>query len=68
MIGKDSPSSSVMVTIDIAGVPPIIIVKDSSPSNPISSFTIRSVKSMQETGPGGSMVMVVPLVKSESEV
>ena len=43
-------------------------VKDSSPSNPISSFTMMSVKSMQETGPGGSMVMVVPLVKSESEV
>ena len=57
-----------MVTIDIAGISSMNKVKDSSPSNPISSFTMMPVKSMQETGPGGSIVMVLPLVKSESEV
>ena len=40
--------------------------KASFPSRPISSLTIRSVKLMQASDPGGWMVMVVPLVKSES--
>ena len=57
-----------MVTIANAGVSTMNIEKASSPSSAKLSFTIRSVKSMQEAGPGGSMVMVVPLVKSESEV
>ena len=61
------PSSSVMVTIDMAKVPSMKIVKLSFPSSATLSFTIRSVKSIQDTGPGGSMVMVVPSVKSESE-
>ena len=56
-----------IVTIVIESVPAIKMEKLSSPSSPGSSFTIRSVKSIQDTGPGGCMVMVVPSVKSESE-
>ena len=55
-----------MVTIAMAGVSTIKSENASFPSSPRSSFTI-TVKSIQDTGPGGSMVMVVPSVKSESE-
>ena len=41
--------------------------KVSFPSSARLSLTIKSVKLMQASGPGGWMVMVVPLVKSESE-
>ena len=43
------------------------MVNASSPSRPILSFTIRSVKSIQVPVPGAGIVMVVPLVKSVSE-
>ena len=56
-----------MVTIAVAGVSTIKSENASFPSSPRSSFTIRSVKSIQDTGPGGCMVMVIPAVKSESE-
>ena len=42
--------------------------KASFPSSARLSLTIKSVKLMQASGPGGWMVMVVPLVKSESEI
>ena len=60
------PSSSVMVTIAIAGVSTMNMEKASFPSSARLSFTTRSVKSMQAPVPGGGMVMVVPPVKSES--
>ena len=56
-----------MVTIAIDWVPLMKMVKASSPSRPILSLTIRSVKSIQVPDPGAGIVMVVPLVKSVSE-
>ena len=53
------PSSSRMVTIAITGESTIAIPKASSPSSAMSSSLIRSVKSMQVTGPGGCIVIVV---------
>ena len=55
-----------MVTIAITGVSTIAIPKASSPSSAMSSSLIRSVKSMQVTGPGGCIVIVVPSLMSES--
>ena len=57
-----------MVTNAITDISFVIaIAKASSPSSAMSSSLIRSVKSMQVTGPGGGIVIVVPSLKSESK-
>ena len=42
------------------------MVNASFPSSPMLSLTTRSVKSIQDSVPGGCIVIVVPSVKSES--
>ena len=42
------------------------MVNASFPSSPMLSLTTRSVKSIQDSVPGGAIVIVVPSVKSES--
>ena len=52
--------------VTIAMDPSMRMVNASFPSSPMLSLTTRSVKSIQDSVPGGAIVIVVPSVKSES--